>query len=124
MRPFHLAAGLFCALLPAFSSASAAPSAAEQEAGSFEPGLKAIIAKVIAKDIDDIAALKGKYPELEHFGDAPWFTRTGLDFRYDYKTKATGAKDEGLARFAATPRRVRILLPLFSHLWPALEVLE
>jgi hypothetical protein len=52
-----------------------------------------IVTEVTDKIIADIAALKGNYPQLEHFGEAPYFTRGLGEFRYDYQTRAASPTD-------------------------------
>lgn len=54
---------------------------------------KAIVEQTMDKIIASIAALKEKYPELAHFGEKPWFTRSEGTFRYDYKNKLEGSGD-------------------------------
>lgn len=52
-----------------------------------------IATEVTDKIIADIAALKGNYPQLEHFGEAPYFSRELGAFRYDYQTRAASPTD-------------------------------
>jgi hypothetical protein len=62
-------------------------------AESLDAGQKEILTAVTDKIIADILALKNEYPELEHFGEAPWFTRGLGEFRYEYKLDSTKSSD-------------------------------
>src|ERR1700677_3210164 len=88
MKLFPLFSGLICALL------CSRAFAADTKSAAFAADQKAITAKVIDKDIEEIKALKTKYPELEHFGEGSWFTRGEQDFRYDYKTEPVPSPQE------------------------------
>ena len=59
---------------------------------------KEIANTVIDKIIERIKALKPKYPELEKFGEAPYFTRGDGEFRYDYKIQKVMVKDKPQAK--------------------------
>ena len=59
---------------------------------------KEIANTVVDKIIERIKALKPKYPELEKFGEAPYFTRGDGEFRYDYKIEKVMVKDQPQAK--------------------------
>lgn len=50
---------------------------------------KALCEQVIDRIVADLTAMKAQYPELEHFGEKPWFAREPGLFRYDYKMETS-----------------------------------
>ncbi len=59
---------------------------------------KEIANTVVDKLVERIKALKPKYPELEKFGDSPYFTRGDGEFRYDYKIEKVMVNGKPQAR--------------------------
>ena len=90
---------------------------------SFDEEQKEIVTAATDKIIADILALKSKYPELEHFGEAPWFTRGLGEFRYEYKLerrKSSGGRWRALPggcglRFRLAPDELVRLGEFFTY---------
>lgn len=77
----------FCFLAPT------AGRSADEPAEPLDAQQREIIATVTDKIIGRIGALKATHPELEKFGEPPFFKRDPGGFHYDYKLDETATKD-------------------------------
>lgn len=86
MRSFSRCCAVL-ALVAAFSAHTVRAQNDDKKPVPLDAEQKAIVEQTLDKIIADIMAVKGKYPELAHFGEKPWFTRASGEFRYEYNIK-------------------------------------